>query len=62
MKIRMTLLSAAIVGLAAFSGLAQAAPTAGVTVLSGPGISFHGGGLDKYGCHNDTKRGTYHCH
>ncbi|WP_404977822.1 excalibur calcium-binding domain-containing protein [Asticcacaulis sp. BE141] len=22
----------------------------------------HGGGLDKYGCHNDRKRGGYHCH
>lgn len=22
----------------------------------------HGGGLDQYGCHNDTKKGDYHCH
>jgi hypothetical protein len=22
----------------------------------------HGGGLDQYGCHNDTKKGEYHCH
>jgi endonuclease YncB( thermonuclease family) len=22
----------------------------------------HGGGLDGYGCHNDRKRGGYHCH
>jgi hypothetical protein len=22
----------------------------------------HGGGLDKYGCHNDKKAGDYHCH
>lgn len=22
----------------------------------------HGGGLDQYGCHNDTKNGGYHCH
>ena len=22
----------------------------------------HGGGLDKQGCHNDRKRGGYHCH
>ena len=22
----------------------------------------HSGGLDKYGCHNDRKRGGYHCH
>jgi hypothetical protein len=22
----------------------------------------HGGGLDRYGCHNDRKAGGYHCH
>jgi hypothetical protein len=22
----------------------------------------HGGGLDRYGCHRDTKAGNYHCH
>ena len=22
----------------------------------------HGGGLDQHGCHNDTKKGDYHCH
>ena len=22
----------------------------------------HGGGLDRYGCHHDRKRGGYHCH
>ena len=22
----------------------------------------HGGGLDRYGCHNETKTGGYHCH
>ena len=22
----------------------------------------HGGGLNKYGCHNETKTGGYHCH
>jgi hypothetical protein len=22
----------------------------------------HGGGLDGYGCHNDRKAGSYHCH
>jgi endonuclease YncB( thermonuclease family) len=28
-----------------------------------PSIAFaHGGGLDGYGCHNDRKRGGYHCH
>ena len=25
-------------------------------------VSAHGGGLDDYGCHNDRKAGTYHCH
>lgn len=24
--------------------------------------SAHGGGLDANGCHNDRKRGGYHCH
>jgi hypothetical protein len=22
----------------------------------------HSGRTDRYGCHNDRKRGTYHCH
>ncbi|WP_185804444.1 YHYH domain-containing protein [Monaibacterium sp. h42] len=22
----------------------------------------HGGGLNRAGCHNDRKAGTYHCH
>ena len=25
-------------------------------------VAAHGGGLDGYGCHNDRKAGTYHCH
>ncbi|MDR2820420.1 MAG: thermonuclease family protein [Desulfovibrio sp.] len=25
-------------------------------------VLAHGGGLDSYGCHNDRKRGGYHCH
>ena len=25
-------------------------------------LSAHGGGLDRNGCHNDRKRGGYHCH
>lgn len=29
--------------------------------LTGP-VAWHGGGLDKHGCHNDRKRGGYHCH
>ena len=32
-------------------------------VISFPTISFsHSGGLDSKGCHNDRKRGGYHCH
>lgn len=30
-------------------------------ISSGPALA-HGGGLDGYGCHNDRKRGGYHCH
>lgn len=29
--------------------------------LSAPAYG-HGGGLDAKGCHNDRKRGGYHCH
>ncbi len=25
-------------------------------------VIAHGGGLDSYGCHNETATGTYHCH
>jgi hypothetical protein len=25
-------------------------------------VIAHGGGLDRYGCHRDTKAGSYHCH
>lgn len=32
-----------------------------LTVLAGSVLS-HGGGLDSLGCHNDRKRGGYHCH
>ena len=32
-------------------------------VLFVPSIAFaHGGGLNSEGCHNDRKKGTYHCH
>jgi hypothetical protein len=35
---------------------------AGLAVLA-PSLALgHGGGLDKYGCHNDNVRGEYHCH
>lgn len=27
-----------------------------------PTATGHGGGLDANGCHNDRKRGGYHCH
>jgi len=26
------------------------------------GYYAHSGRTDRYGCHNDRKRGTYHCH
>lgn len=32
-----------------------------LTVTSSGAIA-HGGGLDANGCHNDRKRGGYHCH
>lgn len=32
-----------------------------LSLLGGFAIS-HGGGLDRYGCHNDHKNGDYHCH
>lgn len=25
-------------------------------------VDSHSGGTNAQGCHNDTKRGTYHCH
>ena len=34
-----------------------------VAALAFPAPSIaHGGGLDASGCHNDRKRGGYHCH
>ncbi|MGI8397818.1 YHYH domain-containing protein [Agrobacterium deltaense] len=36
---------------------------AGALLISSAISAFaHGGGLDKNGCHNDRKRGGYHCH
>lgn len=29
---------------------------------SSPPALAHGGGLDRYGCHHDRRRGGYHCH
>ena len=38
--------------------------TIGTFCLAFPmfGVDAHGGGLDASGCHNDRKRGGYHCH
>ena len=34
-----------------------------IILLSIPSFAgAHGGGLNSEGCHNDRKRGTYHCH
>ena len=33
-----------------------------LSVLYGGQAIAHGGGLDKFGCHNDRKSGGYHCH
>ena len=30
--------------------------------VGSPLLMAHGGGLDKYGCHNNRKVGNYHCH
>lgn len=31
-------------------------------VVTSSTVIGYSGGTDKYGCHNDRKRGTYHCH
>ena len=33
-----------------------------VTVVLSSGVQAHSGGIDAYGCHNQTSTGTYHCH
>jgi endonuclease YncB( thermonuclease family) len=34
-----------------------------LSLLLSPSLAYsHGGGLDDHGCHNDRKRGGYHCH
>ena len=41
------------------------ASTAAVSFCTTAACEFaraHGGGLDRLGCHNDRKRGEYHCH
>src|SRR5437870_3722231 len=47
-----------------FLGVATAFVGAALSFFSSSGVSaaLHGGGLDSYGCHNDTKAGNYHCH
>jgi Putative peptidoglycan binding domain len=35
--------------------------TALIWATAGP-VGAHGGGLDANGCHNDRRRGGYHCH
>lgn len=39
-----------------------AAALLALLIDSPPSVIAHGGGLDRYGCHRDTKAGTYHCH
>ncbi|WP_119719195.1 excalibur calcium-binding domain-containing protein [Cognatilysobacter tabacisoli] len=34
----------------------------GALALGASTASAHGGGLNAEGCHNDRKRGDYHCH
>jgi hypothetical protein len=45
-------------------GVAAAGLCALLTLISSPRVvsAAHGGGLDRYGCHNDKKAGNYHCH
>lgn len=33
-----------------------------VVMTTAQKANAHGGGLDSYGCHNNRKEGTYHCH
>ena len=33
-----------------------------ITKISSSDIVSHSGRTNRYGCHNDYKRGTYHCH
>jgi hypothetical protein len=36
---------------------------AAISLVASPSVAYsHGGGLDKYGCHNNRKTGDYHCH
>ena len=34
----------------------------GLIIVFTTSIAAHGGGLNKQGCHNETKTGGYHCH
>ncbi|MFZ5637889.1 MAG: excalibur calcium-binding domain-containing protein [Pseudomonadota bacterium] len=42
-------------------GIVVAALAALASGMAGDACA-HGGGLDRHGCHNDRKRGGYHCH
>lgn len=33
-----------------------------IIFISSEPLLAHGGGLNSYGCHNETKTGGYHCH
>ncbi len=33
-----------------------------IMILAGTPAYSHGGGLDKYGCHNNRRTKEYHCH
>ena len=38
-------------------------PLIALSIISAGELAHaHGGGLDSLGCHNDRKRGEYHCH
>ena len=43
-------------------GLSSAIAFAAITLSITMNASAHGGGLNSEGCHNDRKRGGYHCH
>lgn len=43
------------------TGMLRAA-ICGVMALGSGAAHAHGGGLNAEGCHNDRKRGGYHCH
>jgi hypothetical protein len=41
----------------------KALTLAAALVVLAPSLAWsHGGGIDQYGCHNDSTKGDYHCH